>query len=80
MTKEEQREYVKGKKLVYIYHDSIDLISHTAEINAFNAVQQGRDHESGSDYPNDLSGVNILITSDHGFIYKRDAAGKRQDQ
>ena len=74
MTKEERREYVKGKKLVYIYHDSIDLISHTAEINAFNAVQQSMEEIMNlvRIIRNDLSGVNILITSDHGFIYKRD--------
>ena len=76
MNKAERRETIKGKKLIYIYHDTIDAIGDNAstEIDTFDAVQQAIDQlsEIVRIIRNDLSGTNIYITSDHGFIYQRE--------
>ncbi len=76
MNKEERRELVKGKKLIYIYHDSIDAIGDKAatEIKVFGAVQQTEKeiYRLIRIIRDDLSGVNIYLTADHGFLYKRD--------
>ena len=77
MNKAERRETVKGKKLIYIYHDAIDAVGDSAatEINTFNAVEDALKQLYGlvKIIQGDLSGININITSDHGFIYQRDA-------
>lgn len=76
MGKEERRELVKGKKLIYIYHDYIDAIGHPAatEIKVFDAVQQTEQeiYRLIRIIRDDLGGVNIYLTADHGFLYKRD--------
>ena len=76
MSKDERRELVKGRKLVYIYHDSIDAMGHKAatEVKVFDAVNYAVEEilRLVRIIRDDLSGVNIYITSDHGFIYKRD--------
>lgn len=76
MDKEERRELVKGKKLVYIYHDSIDAIGHPAatEIKLFDAAQQSIEeiYRLVRLIRDELGGVNIIVTADHGFLYKRD--------
>lgn len=76
MTKEERRELVKGKKIIYIYHDSIDATGHKAatEVKVFDAVQQAIEeiYRLMRIIRDDIGGVNIYITSDHGFLYKRD--------
>jgi len=76
MNKEERRELVKGKKLIYIYHDSIDAMGDKAatEVKVFDAVQQtGKEiYRLMRIIRDDLGGVNIYVTADHGFLYKRD--------
>jgi len=76
MNKGERRETVKGKKLIYIYHDAIDAIGDKAstEIDTFHAVEQTLNQLSDivRVIRNDLSGTHIYITADHGFIYQRD--------
>ena len=72
--KAEIREMFKEKKKVYIYHNKIDAIgdNHKTEDEVFNACSETMDEiislvkKLGSESIN-----NILITSDHGFIYKR---------
>jgi uncharacterized protein (TIGR02687 family) len=77
MNKAGRREYFKGKKLIYIYHDSIDAMGDKAstEIYAFSAVERAIDEISSlvKIIRDDLSGTNILITADHGFVYQREA-------
>ncbi|WP_462406688.1 BREX-1 system phosphatase PglZ type A [Gracilibacillus sp. Marseille-QA3620] len=77
MNKAGRREYFKGKKLIYIYHDTIDAMGDKAstEIYTFDAIEKAI-HEIYTltkIIRDDLSGTNILITADHGFIYQRDA-------
>ncbi|MFE8698278.1 BREX-1 system phosphatase PglZ type A [Cytobacillus sp. FJAT-53684] len=77
MNKAGRREYFKGKKLVYIYHDTIDAMGDKAstEIYTFDAVEKAIDEISTliKIIRDDLSGTNILVTADHGFVYQRDA-------
>ncbi|MBB2481353.1 BREX-1 system phosphatase PglZ type A [Bacillus sp. APMAM] len=77
MNKAGRREHFKGKKLVYIYHDSIDATGDKAstEIYTFNAVEKAIEelYNLVKVIKDDLSGTNIFITADHGFIYQRDA-------
>lgn len=76
LNKEARRELVKGKKLIYIYHDSIDATGHTAasEVKVFDAVRQSREeiYRLIRLIRDDLGGVNIFVTADHGFLYRRD--------
>jgi uncharacterized protein (TIGR02687 family) len=77
MNKAGRRELFKGKKLIYIYHDSIDAMGDKAstEIYTFDAVERAIDEISMliKIIRDDLSGTNIFITADHGFVYQRDA-------
>ncbi|HHV15227.1 MAG TPA: BREX-1 system phosphatase PglZ type A [Gelria sp.] len=74
MNKGARRELVKGKKLVYIYHDSIDVTGHAAEVKVFDAVGQSLEeiYRLIRLIRDDLGGINIFVTADHGFLYRRD--------
>ncbi|MGG7056727.1 BREX-1 system phosphatase PglZ type A [Clostridium tertium] len=68
-------EELKGYKLIYFYHDTIDATADkgATEIYTFEAVQKTINEimdlvHKITDW---LGGVNVLITSDHGFIYQR---------
>jgi len=75
MSRSEFRKTFNGKKLIYIYHNSIDAIGdHAAtEREVFNAVDETFKELKTliNDLINNVSASNIYITSDHGFIYKR---------
>jgi uncharacterized protein (TIGR02687 family) len=75
MSRAEFRKTFNGKKLIYIYHNSIDARGdHAAtEREVFNAVDEAFKELKilVSDLINNVSASNIYITADHGFIYKR---------
>ncbi|MGK0466851.1 BREX-1 system phosphatase PglZ type A [Clostridium sp.] len=75
MSRAEFRKTFNGKKLIYIYHNSIDARGdHAAtEREVFNAVDETFKELKTlvNDLINNVSASNIYITSDHGFIYKR---------
>ncbi|WP_338140267.1 BREX-1 system phosphatase PglZ type A [Paenibacillus thiaminolyticus] len=77
MNKAGRRETFKGKKLIYIYHDSIDATGDKAstEVYTFTAAERAIDelYDIVKIIKDDLSGTNIFITADHGFVYQRDA-------
>jgi uncharacterized protein (TIGR02687 family) len=77
MNKAGRREYFKGKKLIYLYHDTIDAHGDKAstEVYTFNAVEKAMDelYDLIKIIRDDLSGTNVYITADHGFLYQRDA-------
>ncbi|RDW18788.1 BREX-1 system phosphatase PglZ type A [Oceanobacillus chungangensis] len=77
MNKAGRRETFKGKKLIYIYHDTIDAMGDKAstEVYTFNAVETALDqlYDLVKIIRDDLSGTNVFITADHGFLYQRDA-------
>lgn len=76
MNKAGRRETFKGKKLIYFYHDTIDAMGDKAstEIYTFNAVEKALDQLSAliKVIRDDLSGSNVYITADHGFLYQRE--------
>lgn len=71
MKKDEQRELIKGQEVIYIYHDTIDSMGHHDEMNVFNACEtaQAEIVSLVKMITGGLNGVNVLITSDHGFLY-----------
>ncbi|MED4407092.1 BREX-1 system phosphatase PglZ type A [Heyndrickxia coagulans] len=77
MNKAGRREAFKGKKLIYIYHDTIDAMGDKAstEVYTFNAVETALNqlYDLVKIIRDDLSGTNVYITADHGFLYQRDA-------
>src|SRR5690625_1051867 len=76
MNKATRRAKFRGKKLIYIYHDTIDAFGdkRDTEINTFDAAEDAIDQLSDlvRIIRNDLSGTHIYLTSDHGFLYQRD--------
>ena len=73
MTKIEWKKLFSGKKIVYIYHDTIDNAGEHNENTIFTACQKAIDEleKLVRDLHTTFSGVNVFITADHGFFYKR---------
>lgn len=73
MTKAEWKKLFTGKKVVYIYHDTIDNAGEHNESNIFEACQTAiyETEKLVRDLHTTFSGVNVFITADHGFFYKR---------
>ncbi len=71
MKKIDYKKTFSGKKLVYIYHDTIDKYGHNG--NPFDAVEIAIDELRGlvRSLVNNVSATKIIITADHGFIYQR---------
>lgn len=69
----ERRDYVKGMEIIYIYHDIIDAIGDklATENRVFEACDTAINEICGivKTITGDMNGTNILITSDHGFLY-----------
>lgn len=74
MTRTEFRSTIKGKDVVYIYHNVIDKTGDKGdETKTFQAVERAIEEikETVEKIIKDLTDANIYITSDHGFIYRR---------
>ncbi len=75
MKQAERRERVKNAQVVYIYHNTIDAVGDKAltEDNVFDACEQAVTEIKNLVrlIANDMSGTNIIITADHGFLYSR---------
>lgn len=75
--KEEGREFVKEKRVVYIYHNTVDAVGDDGktEGKTFEAVRQAIDELASlvSYVANNLNGHHILITADHGFLFTETA-------
>lgn len=73
MKKAERRALVQGKEIVYIYHNTIDALGDkpATETKVFEACDSAISELNAivKIIANDLSGVNIFITADHGFLY-----------
>ena len=81
--KDKGRELVKNHRLIYIYHDRIDMIGdkQASESKTFEAADQTIQELSSllGFIVNTLNGSNVLLTADHGFMYQEtalDAADK----
>lgn len=85
MTKVQRSELVKGKKVVYIYHDTIDQAGETG-MTVMSACEAAVAEimQLMHILTSEQSASRVLITADHGFLYTRmpldeyDKAGKEQ--
>ena len=71
-TRDELRNYMKDKSLVYIYHDTIDNAGEHDETNVFLSCDKAIEEIValiGKLY-NTLQISNYIVTSDHGFVYR----------
>jgi uncharacterized protein (TIGR02687 family) len=73
MKQVERRALVQGKEIIYIYHNTIDafgdkLATETKVFEACN-VAISELNTIVKIITNDLSGINVFITADHGFLY-----------
>ena len=79
MKKEEGRDFIAGKRLVYVYHDEIDARGDKAatEEDTFEAVRKTiREIAELVRYVvNNLNGNYVVITADHGFLFTESAPG-----
>ena len=66
----ERQALVKEMDVVYIYHDTIDEAGHL-EKDLFGACEEAVDELKNMVriIVNEFGGANILLTSDHGFLY-----------
>jgi len=73
MARDDARELVRGKNVVYLYHNTIDAIGDDAKTEAktFTAVRDAVDEVCNivSFVVNNLSARYVFITADHGFVY-----------
>lgn len=78
--KEEGREFVKDKRVVYIYHDRVDAIGDDSktEAHTFLAVRQAIDELAAlvGHIVNSLNGHHIVVTADHGFLFTETPPGE----
>lgn len=75
--KDKGRELVKNYRLIYIYHDRIDMIGdkQASESKTFEAADQTLQELSSllGFIIHTLNGSNVLLTADHGFMYQESA-------
>jgi uncharacterized protein (TIGR02687 family) len=75
--KDKGRELVRDQRLVYIYHDRIDMIGdkQVSETKTFEATAQTVQELSNvlGFIINGLNGSAVLVTADHGFMYQESA-------
>ncbi|HIJ41734.1 MAG TPA: PglZ domain-containing protein [Deltaproteobacteria bacterium] len=80
MKKGEGRDFIKDKRLIYIYHNAIDATGDSAstEGHTFEAVRRAiNDLASVVTYViNNLNGHHVLVTSDHGFVFTESSPGE----
>lgn len=71
MKRPERSALVKGKDVIYIYHDTIDESSHTSDGMVFSACEDAINEIKNliKVIINDFGGTRIIVTADHGFLY-----------
>ena len=72
--KDKGREFVREHKVIYVYHDKIDMLGDKqgSERETFDAVAQTLTelNQLTRFIVNSLNGSLVLITADHGFLYQ----------
>ncbi len=75
--KEKGRELVRDQRLVYVYHDRIDMTGdkQASETKTFEAATQTVQELSNvlGFIVHSLNGSTVLVTADHGFMYQESA-------
>ena len=68
------KEKFAGKEVIYVYHNTIDAIGDHAitENQVFDAAEKAIEEimSIANSFIGNLSVSNIIITADHGFLYK----------
>lgn len=71
--KDEGREFVKDKRVVYIYHNTVDAVGDDGktEGKTFEAVRRAIDELAAlvGYIINNLNGHHVVVTADHGFLF-----------
>ncbi|GAB1392978.1 BREX-1 system phosphatase PglZ type A [Rhodocyclaceae bacterium] len=72
--KDKGREFVRDLKVIYVYHDKIDMLGDKqgSERETFDAVAQTLTEltQLAAFIVNSLNGSLVVITADHGFLYQ----------
>ena len=74
-TKTDGRALMRDHEAIYIFHNVIDKIGHTAgtEAKTFDAVEQAFDElDLIIKKVANINGSNMLLTADHGFLFQQD--------
>jgi uncharacterized protein (TIGR02687 family) len=75
--KEDGREFVKDKRVVYIYHNTVDAVGDDGktEGKTFAAVRTAINELAAlvGYIVNNLNGHHIVVTADHGFLFTETA-------
>jgi uncharacterized protein (TIGR02687 family) len=74
-TKTNGRALMRDHEVIYIFHNVIDKIGHTAgtEAKTFDAVEQAfGELEQIIKKVANINGSNMLLTADHGFLFQQD--------
>ncbi len=74
MKRDEGREFIKGNRVIYVYHNVIDAVGDSAstEGNTFKAVREAIESlgQLTRQIIDKLNGSHVLITADHGFLFQ----------
>ena len=80
MKKDEGRAFIKPYRVVYVYHNQVDAVGDSAstEDQTFGAVRKAIDELADlvSKIVNSLNGNYLLITADHGFLFRETPPGE----
>ena len=78
--KDQGREFVKDKRVIYVYHDTVDAIGDDAktEQKTFAAVRSAINELAAlvTYIINNLNGNQVIVTADHGFLYTESFPGE----
>ncbi len=78
--REDARELVRDKHIVYLYHNTIDAVGDDAkkEGKVFTAVREAIKEicDMVSFVVNSLNASNVFVTADHGFVFSGGAPGQ----
>ncbi len=80
MSRQELRDYMADKSLVYIYHNVMDYTGEHNESKVFDVAQTAVDEILTliRKLYNNLQISNFYVTADHGFLYRRNEVEESQ--
>jgi uncharacterized protein (TIGR02687 family) len=74
MKRDEGREFIRGKRVIYVYHNIVDATGDSAatEGSTFKAVREAITSlgQLTRQIIDKLNGSHVLITADHGFLFQ----------
>lgn len=80
LNKADGREAIKNASVVYVYHNKIDIIGDTAgtESGTFEACRKAIEEidQIVSRIINNLNGHQVIVTADHGFLFRDSDLGE----